>query len=99
MRPLSLRKTAIRSCKRYPIKRYHTKVETICLVILTAILVGWGVGAGHAATFEVARSGDDANAGTTERPLKSIGKALTLAHAGDTVLIHGGTYREGLLRP
>jgi parallel beta-helix repeat protein len=58
-----------------------------------------GAGAAYAATFEVARSGDDANPGTAERPLKSIGKALALAGAGDTVLIHSGTYREGLLQP
>ncbi|NQU11183.1 right-handed parallel beta-helix repeat-containing protein [bacterium] len=48
-----------------------------------------------ARVFEVSPSGDNAGPGTVERPLKSIGRALQVAGPGDTVILHGGTYREG----
>ena len=39
-------------------------------------------------------TGSDGSAGTQARPFKTIQKAADVAKAGDTVAIHGGTYRE-----
>ncbi|MCA9214760.1 MAG: right-handed parallel beta-helix repeat-containing protein [Planctomycetales bacterium] len=36
----------------------------------------------------------DANPGTEDRPLETINQAASLAEPGDSVLVHGGTYRE-----
>ena len=49
-------------------------------------------------TYHVAKtaSASDANSGTAEYPFATIGKAAKLAQAGDTVIIHEGTYRETL---
>jgi hypothetical protein len=42
------------------------------------------------------RRGDDGNPGTLARPFKTISKAAALAHAGDTVRIATGVYREAV---
>lgn len=39
-------------------------------------------------------TGSDSNDGSVDAPVKTIGKALTLAQAGSTVLLAGGTYSE-----
>ncbi len=36
----------------------------------------------------------DCGVGTKDQPFRSIGAAVTLARPGDTVLVHGGVYRE-----
>lgn len=47
--------------------------------------------------YYVAVNGDDGNTGTHQNdPLSSIGRALDLATAGDTVYIYPGTYSEAL---
>jgi hypothetical protein len=49
----------------------------------------------EAAEWHVARDGDDAGSnGSLSRPFRTIQKAADVAAAGDTVYIHGGTYRE-----
>lgn len=45
-------------------------------------------------TYFVKPSGDDANTGRKTSPFETINKAASLAIAGDTVIIHGGLYRE-----
>ncbi len=46
-----------------------------------------------AAEFHVAPTGSDSNAGTAISPFGTIQRAEKAASPGDTVLIHGGTYR------
>src|ERR1044072_6545966 len=48
--------------------------------------------ASRAATYYVARNGNDANPGTKTLPLLTIQKAQTLVLPGDTVYVRGGTY-------
>jgi hypothetical protein len=50
--------------------------------------------AGHAAELHVSPNGDDANPGSADKPFKTINAAAQQAQAGDTVLVHAGTYRE-----
>lgn len=45
----------------------------------------------------VSPAGDDTHPGTQSRPLRTIGRALQLARAGDVVTVRGGTYFEGQL--
>ena len=61
-----------------------------------------GIAAPHGRTYYVSgnepsggiHAGRDENAGTLDRPFATIGKAAKVAHAGDTILIRGGIYRE-----
>jgi hypothetical protein len=58
---------------------------------------GWSVDAGLPAgpAYYVATNGSDSNAGTdVDHPFLTIGKAASVAGAGDTVVIRAGVYRE-----
>lgn len=44
--------------------------------------------------LHVATDGSDADDGSPARPLRTIDRAAVLARPGDTVVIHGGVYRE-----
>jgi len=45
-------------------------------------------------TYHVAINGNDSNAGTQSSPFKTLQKAANTVGAGDTVLVHAGTYRN-----
>jgi len=47
-----------------------------------------------ARTWHISKSGSDLNEGTEAKPFLTISKGARVALAGDTVLIHGGVYRE-----
>lgn len=49
----------------------------------------------HAATttWHVAVGGNDGGSGSSEQPFASLNRAAQSAQPGDTVLVHGGTYR------
>ena len=49
--------------------------------------------------IHVAKTGNDANAGSPESPYLTIGKAAEAAQPGDTVIVHAGTYREWVKPP
>src|SRR5262245_11670337 len=44
--------------------------------------------------LHVATSGSDAADGSAQRPFRTISRAAGVARAGDTVVVHGGEYRE-----
>ena len=44
--------------------------------------------------FHVTPTGSDQADGTEEHPFQTIGRAAGLAQPGDTVIVHGGVYRE-----
>ncbi len=44
--------------------------------------------------YHVAKSGNDRNPGTQERPFLTIQKAADMAEAGDCAVVHQGEYRE-----
>ncbi|MFW5894256.1 MAG: NosD domain-containing protein [Verrucomicrobiota bacterium] len=44
--------------------------------------------------IHVAQTGNDRNPGTEPLPLATISQAAAIARPGDTVVVHGGTYRE-----
>ncbi len=49
--------------------------------------------------LHVAKAGSNANSGSLESPYLTIGKAAEAAQPGDTVIVHGGTYREWVKPP
>ena len=51
-------------------------------------------GSASAATYFVATSGNDANAGTETAPFRTITRSATVARAGDVVNVRGGVYHE-----
>ncbi|MBN1759390.1 MAG: right-handed parallel beta-helix repeat-containing protein [Chitinispirillaceae bacterium] len=48
----------------------------------------------YAETYYVAPGGNDGDAGTFEKPFKSLSKGCTVASAEDTVYFRGGTYEQ-----
>ena len=46
------------------------------------------------AIYHVSKQGSDRAAGTAEQPFLTINHAAAVAVAGDTVVVHGGEYRE-----
>ncbi len=44
--------------------------------------------------YHVSKKGDDNNDGSAQKPFKTIAAAVDKAYAGDTITVHGGTYRE-----
>ncbi len=88
-----------------PASRYQVKVEVIGTN--QKLLATWdGEGQTRAepqlqdttTTYFVAMDGDDANAGSRERPFKTIAQAFAVVKTGEAVVIRGGTYREGQLQ-
>lgn len=62
------------------------------------VLVGFGCGLpGLAATYYVATSGHDTNAGTLSAPWRSVQKAANTLAPGDTVLVRDGIYPEAVV--
>ena len=52
-----------------------------------------------AATYHVASNGDDHAAGSAGAPFHTIQQAANVAHPGDVVTVHAGTYRERISPP
>src|SRR5688500_18696299 len=50
--------------------------------------------AAEAKTYHVSTTGSDEHPGTEAQPLRTIQKAADRARAGDSVLLHGGTYAQ-----
>lgn len=46
--------------------------------------------------YHVSVKGNDSNPGTAAQPFRTISKAAAVVGAGDTVIIHGGTYSEAV---
>ena len=52
-----------------------------------------------ATEYHVAQSGHDGNAGTEQKPYRTISAAALVAQPGDTVTVHEGVYRERVNPP
>ncbi len=64
------------------------------LPLSVAILLALATsGAAHATDYYVATDGSDSNAGTMDAPFATLQKGESVAAAGDTVYIRGGTYK------
>jgi hypothetical protein len=69
-------------------------VLTLRTVFSAVLCAAVAAAPAEASDVWVARTGSDAAPGSASRPLKTIDRALELAHAGDRVLVHAGTYPE-----
>lgn len=64
-------------------------------VLLASLGLVFSTAGAQAATYYVATTGNDANAGTQAAPFRTIAKGLaTAAASGDTVFLANGTYNE-----
>lgn len=54
--------------------------------------------AAQAATYYVARTGNNSNPGTEKQPWKTVAHAVNIMVAGDTTFVRGGTYNENEVR-
>jgi parallel beta-helix repeat protein len=68
---------------------FHLK-RTICALLVLATLA-FAITV-EAATFYVATTGNDSNAGTQALPFNTIKKGVSVLTPGDTLLIRGGSY-------
>ena len=59
-----------------------------------AIVLSMMSGIASARTYHVSGSGNDANEGGNNAPLKTISAAAQLAQPGDSITVHEGVYRE-----
>ena len=64
---------------------------TSSAMLLPALLMG--------SEIHVSKSGKNSNTGRQDNPYLTISKAATAAQAGDTVIVHAGTYREWVKPP
>lgn len=94
--------------KANPLRNISTAVA--CAILLTRCTLAIGEEAGirkpdstkNSHTFVVnnqAANASDDNPGTEALPLKTIQAGANLAHAGDTVLVKAGVYREEVVPP
>ncbi len=58
------------------------------------IMVVFGPGRVAAREIHVSKKGGDSAPGSDTRPYLTIARAASVAHPGDTVIVHAGTYRE-----
>ena len=71
-------------------------MKTILIAFLIALTF---VTVTRAADFHVALNGNDANAGTSAAPFRTIQHAADLAQPGDVITVHQGAYRERISPP
>jgi hypothetical protein len=66
--------------------------STLQLVVCISVVLGCdGI---RATEIHVRQTGSDSASGSADYPYLTINKAASVAQPGDTVIIHGGTYRE-----
>lgn len=76
-------------------RRFYSILLAIVVIIFLAIGVQFTFkAAGQAANYYVATSGDDANPGTIDKPLKTLQRCANVAAPGDNCFIRKGTYHE-----
>jgi hypothetical protein len=83
--------------------RRYVALAAMALVV-TGVLAGAPTGPAASANtagsaFHVALTGDDDDNGSPTSPFRTIQHCAGAAHAGDTCVIHAGTYRETVTPP
>ena len=79
-----------------PTERRRWPVAALAAIVVMAALALATAANAQAATIDVNPvSGSDGNNGSIASPLKTLGKALSRAHAGDIVQLAAGGYGQG----
>jgi alpha-N-arabinofuranosidase len=65
-------------------------------LLLIAIILGFTLSAKE---YHVAKTGNDKNPGTKDKPLLTIQAAANIAQPGDIITVHEGIYRERITPP
>lgn len=77
-------------------RTYRFKIVAVATALAAIAAIARNASASE---IHVAKTGDDHNRGGLESPFLTIGKAAAVAQPGDTVTVHGGTYREWVKPP
>jgi len=67
--------------------------HVVCAAVLFSLLTQ----SGRAAEYHVSSAGSDEAAGTADSPFRTLSKAASALHPGDTCTIHEGVYRETMV--
>lgn len=65
-----------------------------CILYLLSIIITGAVLSAQAKEYHVSKKGNDKNNGSVSKPFLTIAAAVNVAHPGDTITVHAGTYRE-----
>ncbi len=79
---------------------YARRVSLVAFALFTALTLATTPGIAHAKTYHVfhgAPAASDENPGSQEKPFLTLVKAAGIATAGDTVIVQGGPYYEGVV--
>ena len=79
-------------------KRMTRRTWLVSVAACIAVMASGGWTA-SARDIHVSEAGSDSGPGTEARPYRTINQAASVAQPGDTVLVHGGTYREWVRPP
>src|SRR5690606_31599374 len=78
-------------------------MKKVILLFLINLAVLYGFGQAQTLMinreFHVSVDGNDANDGTSSKPLQSISAAAERAMPGDVITVHAGVYREQITPP
>ena len=69
----------------------RSRASVVPLILLATMLLA--ARAGDAGEFHVAPDGDDAHAGSTEAPFRTLKKGMRMLKPGDTLYVKDGTYK------
>lgn len=67
------------------------------VLVFAVFIITCASSVSFAATYYVATTGNDSNAGTLSSPFRTVQKGLNTLQPGDTCIIRGGTYNEALV--
>jgi parallel beta-helix repeat protein len=76
-----------------PVHRFTLTVMLSMLALVGTVMSPY---AATAATYYVAKTGNDSNPGTQAQPLQTINRGIGTLKAGDTLYIRGGNYAEDI---
>lgn len=68
----------------------HVRMWLIVSALVSGAAPAW------AATYSVAKTGNDSGPGSADRPFLTLAKGVGVLRPGDTLLVHPGTYAENI---
>lgn len=86
-------RTPSRTATASPVPPATSTPPSVATATFTAVATATAPASGTGATYYVALTGNDANAGTNAAPWRTLQKAGDVAAAGDTVIVLAGSYQ------
>ena len=77
----------------------RTTLVPVAVLLCIFVCGVTGAAPAAAATYHVIKTGSDSNSCSSDAPCLTIAHGLSMLSAGDTLVIHTGTYAENNLQP